>query len=41
MTGTNEMTTWGPEELQHIGASEELQLASRRPDGSLRPYVTM
>jgi hypothetical protein len=41
MTGSNEVTTWTREELQRIGAAEELRLASRRPDGSLRPYVTM
>jgi|ERR1700722_8515669 hypothetical protein len=41
MTGTNEMTTWPPSQLTSIGGSEELQLASRRADGSLRPYVTM
>ena len=41
MTEANEMTTWSPEELRRIGAAEELQLASWRPDGSLRPYVTM
>ena len=41
MTGANETTTWAPDELERIGAAEELQLASRRPDGSLRPYVTM
>jgi hypothetical protein len=41
MTGRNEVTTWTPGELQQIGAAEELRLASRRPDGSLRPYVTM
>ncbi len=35
------MSTWPPEELQRIGAAEEIGLASRRPDGSLRPYVTM
>jgi hypothetical protein len=35
------MTTWAPEELQRIGAAEELRLASRRPDDRLRPYVTM
>ena len=32
---------WSPQDLRSIGASEELQLASRRPDGSLRPFVTM
>jgi hypothetical protein len=41
MTGANAMTTWPPSELTSIGGSEELQLASRRADGSLRPYVTM
>jgi len=41
MTGVNETTTWAPDELERIGVAEELQLASRRPDGSLRPYVTM
>jgi hypothetical protein len=35
------MTTWTPNELERIGTAEELRLASRRRDGSLRPYVTM
>jgi hypothetical protein len=35
------MTTWSDEELSRIGAAEELQLASVRQDGTLRPYVTM
>jgi hypothetical protein len=35
------MTTWTTDELNKIGAAEELQLASSRPDGTLRPYVTM
>jgi len=35
------MTTWTHEELSRIGEAEELQLASARPDGTLRPYVTM
>ena len=35
------MTTWTDDELQRIGAAEQLQLASRRRDGTLRPYVTM
>jgi hypothetical protein len=35
------VATWTDDELQRIGASEQLQLASRRPDGTLRPYVTM
>jgi len=29
-------TTWSPEELDRIGAAEELQIAPRRRDGSLR-----
>jgi hypothetical protein len=32
---------WSDDELHHIGDAEELQLASMRSDGSLRPYVTM
>jgi hypothetical protein len=35
------MTTWTPGELERIGKAEEIGLASRRQDGSLRPYVTM
>ena len=33
--------TWTDDERTRIGAAEELRLASRRPDGSLRPYVIM
>jgi hypothetical protein len=33
--------TWSDEELGRIGDAEELQLASERQDGTLRPYVTM
>jgi hypothetical protein len=32
------MTTWTDDELRRIGDAEELQLASTRADGSLRPY---
>ena len=35
------MSTWRSDELSRIGAAEELQLASLRHDGTLRPYVTM
>ncbi|HEX6452505.1 MAG TPA: DUF2255 family protein [Trebonia sp.] len=35
------MTAWAPDELERIGKAEEIGLASRRQDGSLRPYVTM
>ena len=41
MTGANEMTAWPDRELESIGAAQEIALASRRPDGSLRPFVTM
>jgi hypothetical protein len=34
-------STWSPPELDRIGRATELQLASRRADGSLRPYVTI
>jgi hypothetical protein len=36
-----EMTAWPARELESIGAAEEIGLASRRPDGSPRRYVTM
>lgn len=35
------MTIWTDEELRRCGAAEELQLASTRSDGTLRPYVTI
>ena len=35
------MNTWTDEELDRVGTAEELQLASVRGDGTLRPYVTM
>jgi len=41
MAGTDKTTAWDPAEFERIGAAEELRLASRRPDGSLRPFVTM
>jgi hypothetical protein len=33
------MTTWTTDELTRIGGATELKIASRRTDGSLRPYV--
>jgi len=33
--------TWTDDELRRIGEATELQITSRRPDGSLRPYVTI
>ncbi|MBO3089733.1 DUF2255 family protein [Cellulomonas dongxiuzhuiae] len=35
------MGSWAPEALDRIGGAEELELASYRPDGTLRPYVTI
>jgi hypothetical protein len=35
------MTSWTDDELDKIGSADELRLASRRPDGTLRPYVTI
>ena len=34
-------TAWSSDELTRIGGAEELQIASLRPDGTLRPYVTI
>jgi hypothetical protein len=35
------MTTWNDEELTRLGGADELGIASQRPDGTLRPYVTI
>lgn len=35
------MTTWTSDELTKIGTAEELQIASRRHDGTLRKPVTI
>ncbi len=35
------MSAWAADELARVGRATELGLASRRPDGSLRPYVTI
>jgi hypothetical protein len=35
------MTTWMPDELDRIGAAEELRIAPLRPDGTLRTPVTI
>ena len=32
---------WTPDELARVSRATELELASRRPDGSYRPYVTI
>ncbi len=34
-------TRWTQDELAQVTAAEELQIASRRADGSLRPHVTI
>jgi hypothetical protein len=35
------MTTWTEDELSRLGGAEEVQISTRRDDGSLRPYVTI
>jgi hypothetical protein len=35
------VTAWAADDLARIGDAEELDIASRRPDGSLRGYVTI
>ena len=35
------MADWNEDELTRIGEAEKLQVASNRPDGTLRPYVTI
>jgi hypothetical protein len=35
------MAAWTPDELDRIGRATELAVASRRPDGTLSPYVTI
>jgi hypothetical protein len=32
---------WTDEELRAVGGATELEVAARRPDGTLRPYVTI
>jgi len=34
-------STWTDEELRGIVGATEVQVTSRRPDGTLRPYVTI
>ena len=35
------MTGWTADELARIGRADELGIATRRPDGSLRPFITI
>jgi hypothetical protein len=35
------MTNWTSDELARMGDADELQIASRRPDGTLRPFITI
>lgn len=35
------MSAWTEDELDRIGRATELEISSRRPDGSLRPFVTI
>ena len=33
------MSAWSDDDLEAIGGADELRIASRRPDGSLRKYI--
>lgn len=35
------MPAWDEDVLRRIGAATELRVSSRRPDGTLRPFVTI
>ena len=35
------MSGWTADELRTVAGVDELEVASRRPDGSLRPFVTI
>jgi hypothetical protein len=35
------VNTWSADDLRHVGDADELQISSRRADGTLRPYVTI
>lgn len=35
------MAAWDESELRRVGAATELRISSRRPDGTLRPAVTI
>lgn len=35
------MSTWTHDEFDRIGGADELGIASRRPDGSLRTHITI
>ena len=35
------MSGWGPDEAASIGRATEVQITSRREDGTLRPFVTI
>jgi hypothetical protein len=41
MAANLQQPTWSAEQLDRIGAAQELELASRRRDGRLRAFVTM
>src|SRR6187402_3301122 len=39
--GASPMSGWTADELARIGGADELRIASRRSDGSLRPFITI
>jgi hypothetical protein len=41
VTAATPAGNWAEADLQRIGAADELRIASRRPDGTLRPFVTI
>jgi hypothetical protein len=41
MSPSDRDASWTKEQLAKVGGAEELRVSSRRPDGSLRPYVTI
>lgn len=41
MTAPTEPAHWTPDELRRIGEATELRVSSHRPDGTLRPSVTI
>ena len=36
-----QLASWAADELERIGRADELQITSRRRDGTLRPFVTI
>jgi hypothetical protein len=41
VSGGFPVTAWTPDELATIDRTDEIRIASRRTDGSLRPFITI